>query len=75
MIEIKSVDYLHMLSQSWMTTGVISKTVVTLSKNADTTPVITHNVVSRGHTYIFGRFLITYGNIVYDFQIALTQKW
>ena len=33
-----------------MTTGVISKTVVTLSKKAETTAVIKHSVVSNGQT-------------------------
>ena len=51
------MHYLHILSHNWMTTGVISKIVVTLSKTAETTAVITQRVVSKGQIYWYKKAL------------------
>lgn len=44
------IIYLPTLSDNCITTGVISKTTVTLSKKAETKAVIKHSVVSNGQT-------------------------
>ncbi len=44
---------IFLISHNLIVTGVISKIVVTLSKNADKTPVKTHSVNIKGHNCPF----------------------